>query len=399
MQKLKDSFLKTFSKFEKNKSLFKHKVDRWSRKFNQSWYRKGKALLDQLEKEGDELKDFFSDATAVADEKIVRAKLRSFKKAYKNLYNATKPEWRQWIEALIIAGGSALLLRNLIFGLYHVPTGSAEPTVLVGDRVWGNKLAYSVFGMQTGTVKKNDLVIFDEPGFKYDTSNPIKKFWQKYVGFPIPLLGLGTGPINVVKRVIATPGDWIEGRMENDKPVIYINNKKLDEPYVNKFPLIWLKKDTGFLPFNNIGPFALPSFLRKEYKGVWYTYVPEVSFEEQPYYSMDKSDVVRIPGLPYLKYAETPSFKDVDRIENADIFGPMRVPEGKYWVMGDSRKNSQDSRWFGFLDDDLVHGRLSFIIYSIDSQEPFWLFELIKHPISFWINGVRWNRFFKIPSK
>jgi len=63
--------------------------------------------------------------------------------------------------------------------------------------------------------------------------------------------------------------------------------------------------------------------------------------------------------------------------------------------MGDSRKNSVDSRWWLFLDEDFIHGRASFIIYSIDSQEAFWLFDLIKHPIDFWTKHVRWNRFFR----
>jgi hypothetical protein len=78
------------------------------------------------------------------------------------------------------------------------------------------------------------------------------------------------------------------------------------------------------------------------------------------------------------------------------VFGPLTVPDGKYWMMGDSRKNSRDSRWWHFLDRERIHGRASFIIYSIDSEEAFWLFELIKHRINFWTKSIRFNRFFKI---
>jgi hypothetical protein len=78
-----------------------------------------------------------------------------------------------------------------------------------------------------------------------------------------------------------------------------------------------------------------------------------------------------------------------------DIFGPIKLQEGQYWVMGDSRKNSNDSRFWGPLDEKYIHGRASFIIYSIDSGEAFWLFDLIKHPIDFWFKYIRWNKIFK----
>ena len=392
MNKLKKTFEKIYSKFGRKKSFFQRKVDQWKRRGKTTWHERGKGLLDKLESEGREIKTLFSDAQSSVTglscgKAVMRSRIKTFKKMYKKLHESAKPAWRQWIEALLIAGTIALLLRNFIFGLYHVPTGSAEPTVLVGDRVWGNKLAYMF-----DDVNRGDLVIFDDPRHRYAKKNTFKYYWQKYVGLPIPLLGISSGPINMVKRVVAVPGDWIEGRLEDGKTVIYLNNEKLYESYVNKYPLIWLRKEVGFLPFG-------PRFLRRHpvEGGVWYTYDPSKTFDEQPFYNMKKSEVISIPGYPSIKKAYTSSRKDYTTGQSADIFGPMRVPEGKYWVMGDSRKNSQDSRWFGFLDKDLVHGRLSFIIYSIDSQEPFWVFELLKHPIDFWRRAIRWNRFFKTP--
>ena len=394
MKKLKRTFERLLARFARRKSYFERTVETWGKKGRKQWHEKGKALLSQLEKEASEIKTMFTDAGAAVGQAAVKTRIKLFKKLFKQLHESTKPAWRQWLEALLIAGAIALLLRNFIFGLYHVPTGSAEPTILVGDRVWGNKLAY-IFDK----VKRGDLVIFDNPKFKYSKTSMIQRGWQKYVGVSIPLLGLKSGPINVVKRVIAIPGDWIEGRVEDGKTVVYLNGEKLDEPYVNPYPLIWLDKKVGFLPFKKIGPLPIPSFLRERSvgDGVWYTYVPGVPFEEQPYYNMKKSEVIQIPGYPSFRLPYTPSAKSFGGEESADSFGPMRIPEGKYWVMGDSRKNSHDSRWFKFLDEKYVHGRLSFIIYSIDSQEPFWLFELIKHPIDFWGKAIRWNRFFKRP--
>lgn len=393
MEKLEKTFQSVLEKFNARKAHFRKKIDRWGEKGKTAWHKKGITLLDIADELSKELKAAFGGDVKV-DQRTVRAKIKRFKQAYKQLHEATKPELRQWIEALIIAGVAALFLRNFIFGLYHVPSGSAEPTILVGDRVWGNKMAY-LFG---DTPKRGDQVIFDEIRFRFDQSNTLRRLWQKYVGFEIPLLGLPGGPINVVKRVIAVPGDWIEGRLEEGKPVIYINGKKLDEPYVNPFPLIWLKKERGFVPFDRVGPFMIPDFLRKSPVLVKYTYDPNRSFAQQQFYKMDKSEVIRIPGIASFSYPQTPTYKDVAGTECVDIFGPLRVPPRKYWVMGDSRKNSTDSRFDGFLDESHIHGRLSFIIYSIDSQEPVWLFELLKHPFNFWFKAVRWDRFLKKPT-
>ena len=52
----------------------------------------------------------------------------------------------------------------------------------------------------------------------------------------------------------------IEGKLEDDKPVVYVNGKKLDEPYVNPYPLIRVKKLKGFIPFDSFGPFSNSGF-------------------------------------------------------------------------------------------------------------------------------------------
>ena len=59
-------------------------------------------------------------------------------------------------------------------------------------------------------------------------------------------------------------------------------------------------------------------------------------------------------------------------------FGPVRVPEGKYLMMGDNRDNSADSRWFGFVDRDAIVGRVDAVAFSVDRD---------RH----W--KPRWNRF------
>ena len=53
-----------------------------------------------------------------------------------------------------------------------------------------------------------------------------------------------------------------------------------------------------------------------------------------------------------------------------DDWGPLVVPEKNYFVLGDNRDNSQDSRYWGFVPDTMVRGRPVFVYYSYDSESP-----------------------------
>jgi len=296
--------------------------------------------------------------------------------------------WWELLKEVVTIVLLVLVVRNCMF---NVPTGSAEPTILVGDRIWGNKFAYYF-----DDVKPGDLVIFDDPNFIYDRSSSIQYLWQKYVGFDIPILGLKGGPAKWVKRVIAVPGDTIEGRIEHGKTAVYLNGKKLEEPYVNRLPLVHVMRERGLLPFKRFGPLGVPGFLQVEQRHCCYTYDPSVPFGEQPYYNIALQEVVVNPVThePIFEMPGSATLRDSSGA-SVDEFGPIVVPDGKYWVMGDSRKNSADSRMWLFLDKELIAGRASFIMYSLDSEEHWWGFDLLKHPIEFWTRIVRWNRIIK----
>ncbi|MCK4499473.1 signal peptidase I [Candidatus Babeliales bacterium] len=308
-------------------------------------------------------------------------RIRALSRAYRDLNEGIKPWLQQLVETVVIVGTVVIVLQKFFFTHYNVPTGSAEPNILVGDRIWGNKLAYRI-----SDVKRGDLVVFDNPLYDTRGAGSISRFMQEKLGITIPLLGIG--PDAWVKRVVGLPGDVIEGRIEDGKSVVYRNGEKLYEPYKNPFPLIAVKKHVGLIDNDFLKMVPLLSWIGGETKE-WlrFTYDPEKSLEQQPFYSIKEKEILRnmYTGEPFLYLAEVG--------ESHDQFGPMRIPEGKYWMMGDNRKNSMDCRVWGFLDESKIQGRASFITFSIDSVEPLFLFELLKHPIDFWIKKIRWSRF------
>lgn len=68
------------------------------------------------------------------------------------------------------------------------------------------------------------------------------------------------------------------------------------------------------------------------------------------------------------------------RLQGRDDFGPVPIPPGRYFMMGDNRENSKDSRWWGFLDEQLIVGRAFVIYWSRDQQSTF-------------PTGIRFDRF------
>lgn len=297
------------------------------------------------------------------------------------------------------------IIRTFGFGLYQVPTGSMETTILVGERFFADK-----FTILFSPPKRGEIIAFNQPETMYEySSNPIKYFIQRYIW----------GPLNLTKRVIGVPGDKIRGVVEDGKPVIYINDKKLDEPYLNKYPIIGVYKDSKkeveelsdsqlaeLLLTNRIDPSLINEYkrhiMRHEFT-VLKSYDPSISWEKQPFYRINPDRIaLGADGKPLILYPHTlsaPDFKPEQHGKNvwghnSDEFYLELGPD-EYWCMGDNRLGSGDSRSFGPVKGKHIHGKILLRIWSIDSDESWWIVDLLKHPIDFW-SRVRWSRFFQM---
>lgn len=249
------------------------------------------------------------------------------------------------------------LIRTFFFGLYQVPTGSMETTMLVGERFFADKFTY-LFSKP----KHGHVISLNSPLYDY-SDNKLKRLFEEYVW----------GPQNLTKRIIGVPGDLIEGKIEDGKPVIYRNGEKIEEPYLNKYPLIAVLKTEinqltknitdeaiSLMSQNKLSPTQFEQFLNRKFVQdiLRKSYDPDKSYENQPFYRMKESLIYKPNGEPILVYPDTiiedsKSGTQAPEANNAywdgsDVFR-VQLDQNQYWLMGDNRLNSGDSRMFGPL--------------------------------------------------
>ena len=216
----------------------------------------------------------------------------------------------QWVQTFTIAVLVFLFVRAFFVEAFKIPSGSMERTLLPGDFLLVDKLAY---GAQ---VPFTSLHI---PGYRTPQRGDV-------IVFQYPLDETKT----YVKRLVGLPGDTLAMR----EGELVRNGVVLDEPYV-------VHSDPDLDPGND-------------------------QFGWQRHY--------------LVRTAEAAAFGDHPTRNN---WGPLIVPAGKYFALGDNRDNSEDSRYWGFVPSGNVRGRPLLVYYSYapDSAE--------RAP---WLSSIRWGR-------
>ncbi len=147
-----------------------------------------------------------------------------------------------YIKILCIAIVLALFINHFVIVNASVPTGSMNNTIMEGDRLIGFRLAYTF-----SQPKRGDIIIFKYP------DDPTQKF---------------------VKRVIGLPGDVVKIANENGTVNVYVNDEKLNEPYlkeamrINQDYLFIVPNDSYFVMGDNRNDSKDSRFWKN-------TYVPE----------------------------------------------------------------------------------------------------------------------------
>lgn len=254
-----------------------------------------------------------------------------------------KPDEGIWETAKVIiqALAIAFFVRTFFFQPFNIPSSSMYPTLKVGDYLFVSKLSYGY-----GKYSFN---------FSFGWSDPPWISCCSFVDFPgrkiladvpergdVAVFKLPTN-INVdyIKRVIGLPGD----RIQMKEGVLFINDvavkKERIEDYVDSDP-----QGGGGQP--------IPQYVETLPNGVTYRVL---------------------------------DYTPLGAVDNTDVY---TVPANHYFMMGDNRDNSQDSRYtgeVGFVPVENFVGRADMLFFSVQSDAT--LFKIWEWPFK-----IRWSRFF-----
>jgi len=262
----------------------------------------------------------------------------------------------------------SIFIRAFFLGAFRIPTSSMANTLYQGDFIIVNIAAYKlntpqeipILGLslpslnifKTGKPEINDLIVFNFPAINsgdsvYNTTN-------------------------VIKRIVALPGDTLH---IIDKK-IFVNNKEITLPETVRFNFEYIKptgqEDEGIFysgtgwNSDNYGPVRVPAMgdtinINTDNIDVWKRLIV---YEYEEKVVRKEGSVITIDDKPVRNYF---------------------VKKNHYFVIGDNYNNSRDSRYFGFVNEDMILGKAMFIYLSIDP---------VKSESGF-ISKIRWKRIFK----
>ncbi|MEO8795670.1 MAG: signal peptidase I [Daejeonella sp.] len=354
----------------------------------------------------------------------------------KNKTKVKKSAGREWFDAILFAVIAATLIRGLFIEAYTIPTGSMEKTLLVGDFLFVSKVNYGArlpitpvsfpFAHHTmpitGTkaywdgiqwkyhrlpglseIKRNDVVVFNYP---MEADSPYYRPVDKRE--------------NYIKRCIGISGDTL--RIINAR--VYINGQPAEVPQFGETNYAVKSDGTDFNPdrLNEMHIevmrataddyyFNMTSEQAEEIKG-WANVKsvapivrPINEFEPQifphnqnfkwnednfgPLIIPKKGWTVKLDSTNFPLYQRAISVYEGNKLEksgneyliNGQKTNSYTFKMNYYWMMGDNRHNSLDSRYWGFVPEDHIVGKALFVWMSWDTNGTF-------------LNKIRWNRIF-----
>jgi signal peptidase I len=223
-----------------------------------------------------------------------------------------------------LAGALAIFLfmRAFLVEAFRIPSGSMTPTLLVGDWLFVNKLVYG---------PNVPFTSVNLPGYAEPKRGEVVVFESPYQADEAAIGNEATPTL--VKRLMGVPGDTLYMR----QGVLHVNGSA---------------RRQGYAAASN--PLGDPN---------------EVSplFEWQRQYTLTQSRFGPAPARP-----------------THDNWGPLVIPAAHFFMLGDNRYNSKDSRYWGLVPRGNIRGRPLFVYYSYDTEAGLDYFRAITE--------IRWSR-------
>jgi len=237
-------------------------------------------------------------------------------------------EAKEWGKAFVVAFIVALIIRLFVFETMMVPTGSMIPTIIPQDRIFIEKITYTVREPEIG-----EMVVFWSPFVDREALKMLRLF-DKFMDLFSPKQF--KGHVKYVKRLVGKEGDVLELVKVGDKGYKLLVNGKAPKSLEDRY-------------YQAEGIFKDPRFYEKLAYPSKAVGVEKLFFERLN------------EAISYTEYYEK-YLKNLN-LRNYVWFDPksgrvkVKVPRGFYFMMGDNSPESLDSRFFGFVPKENVVGR------------------------------------------
>ncbi|CAN5295273.1 hypothetical protein BH09BAC6_BH09BAC6_08210 [soil metagenome] len=349
-----------------------------------------------------------------------------------------KSKTREWVDAVLFALVASTIIRGLLFSAYAIPSGSMEGSLLTGDYLFVSKMSYgarmpftpvSIPFLESTITKYNIKTYWDGiklPYFRLPGLAEIHKGDIVVFNKPEEADPSYNRPVDVrttlIKRCQATPGDLL--KIINSQ--VYINGKAAPTPEKLQTSYNVVTNGTQINPqvfqdmnieiLSQKGPDTYEMIIPTQYLKAFESFsniksvLPSVQaagtydqtvfpHNEKFKWNMDNFGPIRMPKrgwkIPLNDSTIILYRRAIELYENnkVELQGKDVLINGKkadtytfkmnyYWMMGDNRHNSLDSRFWGYVPEDHVVGKAMVTWMSIDSTRTFF-------------DKIRWNRIFK----
>src|SRR5258707_5194208 len=245
-----------------------------------------------------------------------------------------KTVFREYFESAVVTVIMALFGMTFIVQAVKVPTASMENTITVGDHLLVNKFICApgprLPVLPQREINRGDIIVFKYPGNPF---NPDRDRDEDNIPFKV----------NYVKRVIGLPGDLVEVKGLR----VFVNGQPLPEHIIIARSV------------NDKAPLEIVEDTPRQGNELY-----------DVYYFANKVEAAR-------RGQDLSASSDFNFAVNGK---PAKVPANSYFVMGDDRDNSLDSRAWGYVPRELLIGRAMFVYWSYYETQPF------SGPLNFFLN-------------